>query len=224
MSAPPSPDRSIQIIRLPGLTPYADALEQMRNYRLDVEAGIKGNALFLVEHEAVITRGRQSKDEHLLKTAEQLANEGVTLHDADRGGDFTYHGPGQLVAYPVLDLAHWKKSIRWYLRALEEVLILQLAEYGVRGERVDGLTGVWVDGGKVAAIGVGIHNWVTYHGIALNVSPNFAHFGLIVPCGIADKPVTSLDKLLDEPPHMEQIARDFERVFLGYFQEWVPEG
>ena len=110
--------------------------------------------------------------------------------EADRGGDVTYHGPGQLVAYPILDLKRRGLSIRQYLRMLEGVIVDFLARYGVRGERVEGFTGVWVDGAKVAAIGIGVHNWVSFHGVAINIDPNMEHFRLIVPCGIPDKPVT----------------------------------
>ena len=108
-------------------------------------------------------------------------------------------------------------SINWYLRALEEILIRQLAGYGLQGERVDGYTGVWVGGSKVAAIGIGLHNWVTYHGVALNVCPDMAHFNLIVPCGIPDKPVISLEALLEEPPSMDTCNKALEKSFLDYF-------
>ena len=147
---------------------------------------------------------------------------GVAVCETDRGGDVIYHGPGQLVAYPVLDLKSWKPSIQWYLRALEEILIRQLALYGVEGGREKGLTGVWVGGAKVAAIGIAIHRWTTCHGIALNVNPDLSRFGLIVPCGIADRPVTSLHKLLGHAPPIEQVADDFDRTFRGYFASPPP--
>jgi lipoyl(octanoyl) transferase len=212
-------DRGIETVRLPGLTRYADALRIQRERRDAVEAGRLGNALFLLEHAPVITLGRKAHEEHLLHSREELAARGIDVCETDRGGDVTYHGPGQLVAYPVINLTLWTPSIRWYLRALEEILIHQLARYGLKGERMEGFTGVWVDGAKVAAIGVGVHNWVTFHGIALNVDPDMSHFGLIVPCGIADKPVTSLKRLLGQPPPMAQVADDFEREFRNYFTE-----
>lgn len=217
-----APQRAIEVIRLPGLTPYAEALARQQERQRDVEANRAGNALFLVQHPPVITLGRNAHAANLLAAPEQLGALGVELVDSSRGGDVTYHGPGQLVAYPVLNLAHWRRAIRWYLRCLEEVLIRTLRRYGLEGGRVDGYTGVWVHGAKVAAVGVGLHNWVTCHGVALNIDPDMSHFGLIVPCGIADKPVTSLRQLLDAPPSFDQVQDDFETVFLDFFQHWTP--
>ena len=210
-------NREIEIIHLPGLTPYADALQMQNERRQAVEEGRLGNALFLLEHRPVITLGRSAHTENILRTPEELAQLGVDLVETTRGGDVTYHGPGQLVAYPILNLNSWTPAIRWYLRCLEQVLINQLARYGLEAGRVEGYTGVWVDGAKVAAIGVGIHNWVTFHGIALNVEPQMAHFGLIIPCGISDKPVTSLRALLASPPSVAQAANDFAEEFVTFF-------
>lgn len=210
--------RQIEIIRLGGRAPYRDAWDLQRNRRVAVEEGRLPNALFLVEHSPVITLGRRSKQGHLLRTPEEIRRMGIEVVEADRGGDVTYHGPGQLVAYPVLDLRLWRKSIRWYLRALEEVVIQQLAAYGLPAEREAPYTGVWVNGAKVAAIGVGLHNWVTFHGLALNVNPNLDHFELIIPCGIAEKQVTSLEALLGSAVSMERAAEDFERVFCAVFE------
>jgi len=211
-------DRTIETIRLPGLAPYEEALRLQRERRTAVEEGRLGNALFLLEHAPVITLGRNHHPENLLRTPEQFRALGIDVCETDRGGDVTYHGPGQLIAYPVLNLNFWNPSIRGYLRALEEVLIRQLASYDLRGERVEGCTGVWVDGEKVAAIGIGIHNWITSHGIALNVDPDMSRFELIVPCGIADKPVTSLKALLGYAPPIQQVMDDFERGFRAHFE------
>ncbi len=211
-------DRSIETIRLPGLTSYEEALRLQRERRIAVEEGRLGNALFLLEHAPVITLGRNHHPENLLRTPEQFRALGIDVCETDRGGDVTYHGPGQVVAYPVLNLNSWNPSIRGYLRTLEEVLIRQLASYDLRGERVEGYTGVWVSGGKVAAIGIGIHNWITSHGIALNVDPDMSHFELIVPCGIADKAVTSLKALLGHAPPIEHVMDDFERSFRAHFE------
>lgn len=211
---------AIETIRIHGLTPYDEALSLQRERRLAVERGLAGNALFLLEHAPVITLGRNFEAHNLLMTEDALAARGIAVAKADRGGDVTYHGPGQLVSYPIMKLREWKLSIRWYLRSLEQVIINQLSGYGLVGERVDGFTGVWVGGAKVAAIGVGIHDWVTYHGIALNVDPDMDHFGLIVPCGIRDKPVTSLRLLLGAPPPFDAVAADFERAFRQYFEHW----
>lgn len=196
---------------------YKHALDIQRARVAAVISGSASGALLLVEHTPVITLGRNSHPSHLLARPEALARLGVEVVEADRGGDVTYHGPGQLVAYPILDLSLWRKSVNWYLRTLEEVLIEVLAEYGLRGERAVGLTGVWVAGAKVAAIGVGLRRWVTYHGIALNVDPNLEHFGLIVPCGIPDKPVTSVARLLATPPTMAEVADRFIAAFQRHF-------
>ena len=154
---------------------------------------------------------------HLLLDRAGYAAKGIELLETSRGGDVTYHGPGQLVAYPILNLQHWKTSVGWYLRTLEAVIIDVLAEFGLPGERVEGLTGVWVRGAKVAAIGIGVRRWTTFHGIALNVDPNMAHFGVIVPCGIADRPVTSLALLLGAPPPFDEVEAIFEHCFRARF-------
>lgn len=197
--------------------PYRDVYALQIERRRAVENGAAGNALLLVEHEPVITLGRNFQPTSLLHARERISAIGVDIVDVDRGGDATYHGPGQLVAYPILDLNQWTPSIRWYLRTLEDVLIRVLAHYDLIGERIDGYTGVWVGDAKVAAIGIGLHNWVTFHGIALNVDPNMEHFRLIIPCGIADKPVTSLRELLGTPPALPEVQRvfcaEFARVF-----------
>jgi len=212
-----STSRAIEVIRYPHHLAYCEAHEYQLQRRDAVEAGRLGNALMLLEHPPVFTLGRKAHREHILQSDEQLHKLGIAVVDVDRGGDVTYHGPGQLVAYPILDLSHWKQSIGWYLRSLEQVLINTLSRYGLEGRRVEGYTGVWVNGAKVAAIGVGLHNWVTYHGIALNVDPNMEHWTLIVPCGIPDKPVTSLKALLGEAPPISEVSRVFEMAFLQYF-------
>ena len=209
--------RSVEVICFDRRMPYADVYALQLERRRAVERGDAGNALFIVEHEPVITLGRNFQSTSLLKTREHLAKIGVDVCEVDRGGDATYHGPGQLVAYPILNLNEWTPSIKWYLRALEEVIIALLARYGLQGERLEGYTGVWVGGAKVAAIGIGLHNWVTFHGIALNVDPNMAHFGLIIPCGIVDKPVTSLKELLSSPPSLDVVSRDFIECFSTKF-------
>ncbi|MFP4053071.1 MAG: lipoyl(octanoyl) transferase LipB [Phycisphaerae bacterium] len=159
--------------------------------------------LLLVEHDPpVITRGAGASDAHILATPGQLRAEGVQLHTVRRGGDVTYHGPGQLVAYPILRIDRRGKDIHAYLRDLEEAIIRTLARVGIEGRRQEGFTGVWVPTeppAKIAAIGVGVRRWVSYHGLALNVQPIMRHFGLIVPCGLAGKPVTSV---------AEQLGRD----------------
>jgi lipoate-protein ligase B len=210
-------DHSVETIRFPEPVPYNEAHRVQTERRVAVEEGRAGNALLLLEHEPVITLGRSFRTESLLRTGEELAEMGVDLVEADRGGDATYHGPGQMVAYPVLNLREWRPSIGWYLRSLEQVLIGLLAVYGLEGERLEGYTGVWVAGAKVAAIGVGLHNWVTFHGVSLNVDPDMTYYELIVPCGIPDKPVTCLRELLGRSLPMEEVMDAFDQQFRSRF-------
>jgi len=217
-------EAGFEVLRLPGLTAYAEALHLQEARRDAVECGHAPNTLYLLEHTPTITLGRSTRREHLLRTPGQLAELGIDVCEANRGGDVTYHGPGQLVAYPILDLRRWRTSIRWYLRTLEDVLMRQLSGYGLQAERLEGFTGVWVHGAKVAAVGVALHNWVTSHGVALNVNPDMAHYRCIVPCGIADRPVTSLQRLLQSPPDMVRLMDDFTHVFLDRFGEAGGDG
>ncbi len=209
--------KTIEVVRFDSPVPYGEGYEAQIARRNLVEAGAAGEALYLLEHTPVFTLGRKADEAHLLKSRDALANMGIDVVEADRGGDVTYHGPGQLVAYPILDLTRRRQSIQWYLRKLEEIIIDFLAEYGLEGGRVEGYTGVWVEGAKVAAIGIGIHNWVTFHGVAINIDPDMSHFRLIVPCGIPDKPVTSLKLLLGEAPAMASAFGRFERHFVDAF-------
>ncbi|MBI5094796.1 MAG: lipoyl(octanoyl) transferase LipB [Candidatus Hydrogenedentes bacterium] len=220
-TSPPAA-RSIETQRFDTPVPYQQAFDMQRARCGEIEAGRAGNLLMLLEHPPVFTLGRRSDPNNILLNASQLREKGIELHYVDRGGDVTYHGPGQLVAYPILDLSQWRLSIRWYLRSLEEVLVRLVARYDLPGERLDGFSGVWVRGAKVAAIGVGIHNWVTFHGIALNVAPNMTHFTHIIPCGITDKPVTSLRQLLGDAPPMNEVMTAFDEEFRSYFLDQPP--
>ncbi len=212
------PEHLLETIRFPDAQGYTSMLERQLARHKAVVAGDAPNTLFLLEHRPVVTLGREAHAENLLLARAAYAAEGIEVIETSRGGDVTYHGPGQLVAYPILNLNEWKLSVGWYLRTLESVLIDLLADYGLEGERVDGLTGVWVDGAKVAAIGVGLRRWTTFHGIALNVAPNMAHFKTIIPCGIADKPVTSLAMLLASPPTVDACAVRFDKHFRRRFE------
>lgn len=207
---------TIEVIRYEKPVPYREAYAAQIERRNAIEAGECGEALFLLEHTPTFTLGRSSDENHILQSREALAKMGIEVVEIDRGGDVTYHGPGQLVGYPILDLTRRRQSIQWYLRALEEVIIDTLATFDLRGERMEGFTGVWVDGAKVAAIGIGIHNWVTYHGIAINVAPNMEHWGLIVPCGIPDKPVTSLAALLGRSVDTHEVVQAFSASFFNH--------
>jgi len=169
----------------------------------------------IVEHPHVITLGRNGKPEHLLAGEEALRRAGIEFHLTDRGGDITYHGPGQVVGYPILDLRHWRRDVAAYVRAIEQVLIDALQEFGITAGRLEGATGVWVDGRKVAAIGVHISRWITYHGFALNLNTDLSYFQYIIPCGLT-RPVTSMEQLGCRASRAEVVAaivRCFGRVF-----------
>jgi len=211
------PPRTIETVRIPDPIGYAEMLERQRARHAEVAAGNAPNTLFLLEHTPVVTLGKDADRKHLLLDEAGYRDAGIELIETTRGGDVTYHGPGQLVAYPILNLQHWKPSVGWYLRTLEAVLIDVLAGYGLNGERIEGLTGVWVGGAKVAAIGIGVRRWTTFHGIALNVNPNRTHFASVVPCGISDRPVTSLAILLGEAPPLNEVAGHFEGSFRERF-------
>ncbi len=203
--------------RIPEPVGYAEMRQrQQQRWKQVAEEGAE-STLFLLEHRPVITLGRNASEAHLLHSRDALAAMGIEVAESDRGGDVTCHGPGQLVAYPIIRLDRWKPSVSQYLRGLEEVLIRVLADYGLQGGRLAGYTGVWVQGAKVAAIGVGVRKWTTYHGIALNVRPDMRLFQCIVPCGIADKPVTSLHLLLERPPAMQDVMTRFEGHFRDIF-------
>jgi lipoyl(octanoyl) transferase len=197
------------IIRRLGLIPYDEALALQQRLVEDRRQGRVPDHLLLLQHPPVITLGvkARSSREHVLATDEALAAQGVQLFETGRGGDVTYHGPGQLVGYPILDLKPDRCDVHGYVRDLEEVLIGVAASFGVEAGRVAGLTGVWVGREKLAAIGVRISRWITSHGFAFNVSTNLEHFNFIVPCGIADRGVTSLSRLLGRRVAMEEVER-----------------
>jgi lipoate-protein ligase B len=190
-----------------GRRAYGDVLELQRSLaRARISGDVSEDILLFVEHEPVITLGRSSKDAHLLADPRQLAARGVELFEVERGGDVTFHGPGQLVGYPIIDLKRHKQDLHWYLRQVEEVLIRALAQFDIRGERVQGYTGVWTGGKKIASIGVHARDWVTWHGFALNVSTELSFFDLIVPCGIPQVQMTSLQRELAREVSMPHVA------------------
>lgn len=205
-------------IRWLGSIEYASAWQLQRELVQQRRDGTIPDTLLLLEHRPpVITLGRASRGEHLLASPEQLDRMGIQLVESDRGGDITYHGPGQLVGYPILDLRAHGKDVHLYLRNLEEVIITALTRFGIFAHRKEGLTGVWVGEEKIAAIGVKVSHWITMHGFALNVCPDLSHFELIVPCGIRDRGVTSLQKLLQQEVTLHavipSVAEAFARVF-----------
>lgn len=198
-----------------GLMPYGEALKIQQELVEQRKQGLISDQLLFVEHPHVITLGRNGHLENLLADEETLRHAGVEFHETNRGGDITYHGPGQITAYPILDLREWKRDVLAYIRALESVLIETLRFFRLDADRVPGATGVWVNGAKAAAIGVHISRWVTYHGFALNVTTDLAYFRYIVPCGL-QKPVTSMAELgctASRAEVTEVLMREFSRQF-----------
>ncbi len=193
-----------------GLMGYAEAWALQKRVAAARKAGAIEDVLLLCEHPHVITQGRNGRRENLLASEHVLRQKGVEFHATDRGGDITYHGPGQIVGYPILNLHAIRRDVVWYVRMLEEAMIQATAELGVAAKRVEGKTGIWVKSKnaeeKLAAIGVHISRWVTSHGFAYNVSTDLRYFDLIVPCGIADRKATSLEKLLGRSVKREEIA------------------
>ncbi len=210
-------------VRRLGTVPYNDGLTLQASLVEDRRAGRIGDTLLLLEHPPVITLGVKTRQgpTHIVATPEELEREGVAVHETGRGGDVTYHGPGQLVGYPILDLRPDRCDVHRYVRDIEEVLIRALATFGISGGRVEGLSGVWVgEAGcerKIAAIGVRISRWITSHGFALNVATDLRHFQLIVPCGIADRGVTSIEQELGRPVAMAEVEDAVATAFDGVF-------
>jgi lipoyl(octanoyl) transferase len=207
-------------VRRLGTIDYQAALDLQKQLVEERKQGLIPDQLLLLEHPHVITLGARNHNasSNVLETPEALARKGVAVFETGRGGDVTYHGPGQLVGYPIIELPKERRDVHRYVRDLEEVLIRAVADFGITAARVPGLTGIWCGDEKLAAIGVRISRWVTSHGFALNVSTDLSHFGLIVPCGIADKGVTSMERLLGRPVPMAEVAEAVERRFASVFQ------
>ena len=209
--------RPLEVRRL-GMLPYAEALALQRQLVEERRTDAISDVLLLVEHPPVLTLGVRGDGgrSHILATPEALASRGIEVFETGRGGDITFHGPGQIVGYPILNLKPDRCDVHRYVRDLEEVLIRVAADFGIQARRIQGLTGVWVGEEKLAAIGVRISRWITSHGFALNHTTNLSHFDLIVPCGIADRGVTSLGRLGCSATRFEvegRIAHHFGEVF-----------
>lgn len=238
---------SVWLVNL-GTIPYDEALELQHRLVAARKRGLLNDTLLLLEHPPVFTLGTSAKSEHILASPELLDRMSIRVYNAERGGDVTYHGPNQLVGYPILDLRNFRLDISWYVRSLEDTLIRALADFGITarrigmgapGEKRDAkYVGVWIDNpekeraqflpdAKIAQIGIRNDNWVEFHGFALNVDPNLEHFNLIVPCGINDKPVTSMAQALGHPIAMgevrRRVAHQFEQVFNTRLIEISPE-
>jgi lipoyl(octanoyl) transferase len=194
---------------------YGKALELQQHLVADRKQGLIPDQLLLLEHPHVITLGRNGRLDNLLASEEVLRRSGISFHPTDRGGDITYHGPGQIVGYPILDLREWKRDVVEYVRTIEQVIIDTLASFGIEAGRIAGLTGVWAKDKKVAAIGVHISRWVTSHGFALNHTTDLTYFQYIVPCGLT-KPVTSMREL-GSPASREEVTAELARKFARRF-------
>jgi len=190
-----------------GAVEYSEGLRLQRELVAQRKAGAMPDTLLLLEHRHVYTLGRNARKENILLSPEALAEGGAQVFETDRGGDVTYHGPGQLVGYPILDLTQHRRDIAWYMRSLEDVLIRTAGDFGVRAHRLPGCTGVWVGQEKLAAMGVHLSRWVTSHGFAFNVNTDLRYFEGIVPCGLRDKGVTSLEKLLGRRVEMDAVVK-----------------
>ena len=200
-----------------GLIGYQECLSLQRRLVGQRLAGEIPDTLLLLEHQPVITLGTAGGKDSLLVKPEIAEKAGVELVQTDRGGNITYHGPGQLVGYPIFNLRAHGKDVHLFLRNLEEAVIDLLARFGVEGQSMPGLTGVWVGDDKICSIGIAVRQWISYHGFALNVSPNFEHWSLIHPCGLVDRQVTSIERLIGRNPGMEAVksaaVHSFAKVF-----------
>ena len=188
---------------------YNSAWDIQKNYHQKVLTGKEQDTLILVEHEPVYTLGKNANDNHLL----QSASEEIEVYRIERGGDITFHGPGQIVVYPILDLNRYVKSVSWYMRTLEKIIIDTLSDFKIKAELKDGLTGVWVGDEKIGAQGVRISRWVTMHGLALNVNTDLRYFDGIIPCGIFDYGVTSMEKLTGSKQDINKVKNTIIKYF-----------
>jgi lipoyl(octanoyl) transferase len=205
-------------VRRLGCVAYADALALQAELVVSRREGAIPDTLLLLEHPPVITLGSSSDKAHVLADMDERATRGIELFETGRGGDVTYHGPGQLVAYPILDLKPDRQDLHQYLRDLEAVLVSTAAAFGVAAERREGYTGVWTPSGKLAAIGVRVSSgWITSHGVALNVATDLSYFDTIVPCGLLDRNVTSLEREVGCSVTVEEASGAFVEAFLGMF-------
>ena len=196
-----------------GFKKYKSVLSLQKKLQKQRIAGNINDTLILVEHEPVYTLGKNSNRDHLL----QSRDKSVEVYNTERGGEVTFHGPGQLVGYPILDLRNYKKSVSWYMRTLEELIIRVLKEFGIKSSRIKGLTGVWVENKKIAAQGVRISRWVTMHGFSINVCPQLSYYDGIIPCGIFDHDVTSMEECLNKKISIKNIKNSVSEIFLELF-------
>lgn len=216
MSVLPLVTKHILVSHL-GRTRYADVWDLQHKLLELRQRGHIEDVLLFTEHDHVYTIGKGGDDNHLLASDDELTQDGTEVFHIDRGGDITYHGPGQVVGYPILDLNQHSTDIHAYLRHLEEVLIATLRTFGIQGGREEGMTGVWIGGEKIAAIGVKVSRWVTMHGFALNVNTDLQKFARIIPCGIFHKGVTSMKQILGREIAVEEVERKITESFSSIF-------
>lgn len=200
-----------------GFKNFSQTWEMQKRAQSEIINGSKDEMLFTVEHCHVYTLGKTGNRNHLLISNEEMKEKGISYFEIDRGGDITYHGPGQLVAYPILNLNNYLKDLHWYLRKLEECVILTLKELGIKGYRKEEYTGVWVEEEKICAIGVKVSRWITMHGLAFNINTDLDFFDKIIPCGIFHKGVTSVEKITGKKADFEVIKQIFVKNFFSVF-------
>lgn len=196
-----------------GFKKYKNVLSLQKKLQKQRITGDAQDTLILVEHEPVYTLGKNANRNHLL----QSRDKSVEIHNIERGGDVTFHGPGQLIGYPIIDLRNYKKSVSWYMRTLEELTIRVLKEFDIKGSRIKGLTGVWVGNKKIAAQGVRISRWVTMHGFSINVCPKLSYYDGIIPCGIFNYDVTSMEECLNKKLSIKKIKNSVSKIFPELF-------
>ena len=201
-----------------GTMEYGVALSLQRTLLAARRSGLIDNVLLILEHPPTYTIGRRLRaGEHLLYGEEALRDRGIRVYETDRGGDITCHGPGQMVGYTIFDIAAWYQDVYRYLRDIEAVIIGCLGDFGIEGRRLEGITGVWVEGRKVAALGIRVSWWVAMHGFSVNVRPDLSLYEGIVPCGIADREVTSMERILGRPVSMDEVEKSLLRNLGGVF-------
>ncbi|MFN8498058.1 MAG: lipoyl(octanoyl) transferase LipB [Anaerolineae bacterium] len=211
-----SSDKIVWLLNM-GVEPYRPVLELQHRLVAAKKDGWPCDVLLLLEHEPVYTLGRHSDESYILADRAMLEAKGIEVVRIERGGEVTYHGPGQIVGYPILNLGHFRKNIRWYIEAMGEIIIRTLADYGIAAEFDPQYPGVWIEGGKICAVGVKNERWIMYHGFAMNIDPNMEHWGWIVPCGLVGKDVATLAGALGRTPPSEEVRRrivaHFEDVY-----------
>lgn len=201
-----------------GFTEYKEVWDLQRATHLEKQKGLSEDIVYTVEHDHVYTLGKTGSRDHILISDEEMKTKGISYYEIDRGGDITYHGPGQLVVYPILDLNNYYKDTHRYLRALEETVILTLRELDIEAHREEEFTGVWVGEEKICAIGIKVTRWITMHGIAFNINTDLSYFDKIIPCGIFHKGVTSIEKLTGKRSDMAAVKKMYIKNFLKTFE------